>query len=431
MKRIILSESEKNQIKSMYGLIKEDDDTIHKKRCYEYNSRVNEPVTANACDIQRFLKNIGYNIVVDCDFGKSSATAFGTFWFGASKGIDSVDKLWKALKNAGYDVGTTSGFGPKMAKVVSDKINYIVPAKSKACKSAKMNLTIYDITDYDCRRKIDTAWNNSKTWWKNKLNEPAFYEKLKRINKWDDATTKKWLTEYKNHLTSGMHGPFCLKSGYDHLYGDSPNTIAYATWGDVDKGGVITANGCKISYNSKFAEDSLTDMESTMVHEIQHCLYDIKPMTPHTSWKKVFPKATWGSEGKTTSNVAPSYTVNEKHGVYANDIKKWENYLSYEDGDYTCEETENSSRINGLKKLLGYKTAQKITVNDFKKFLKEEKFPYNDEQAYWLCICWVKNGAPDIAVFLDNLDKNVVAKDETDNSTTKDNITNIDKDDVT
>ena len=117
MKKIILSESEKNQIKSMYGLITEVDDTVHKKRCYEYNSRVNNPVTANSCEIQRFLKNIGYNIVVDCDFGKSSATAFGTFWFGAAKGIDSVDKLWKALKNAGYDVGTTSGFGPKMAKM--------------------------------------------------------------------------------------------------------------------------------------------------------------------------------------------------------------------------------------------------------------------------------------------------------------------------
>jgi hypothetical protein len=430
MKKIILSESEKNQIKSMYGLITEVDDTVHKKRCYEYNSRVNNPVTANAGDIQKFLKNIGYGITVDFDFGKSSATAFGTFWFGADKGIDSVDKLWKALKNAGNDVGTTSGFGPKMAKVVADKINYIVPTKSNACKSAKMNLTIYDITDYDCRRKINAAWNNSITWWKNKLNEPAFYQKLKRINKWDDATTKKWVQEYKNHISGGMYGPFCLKSGYDQQYIDSPGTIAYATWGDVDGGGVITSNGCKISYNRKYSEESQTDMESTIVHEIQHCLYDVKPMTPHTSWKKVFPKATWGSEGSTEASTKPSYTANEKHGVYANEIKKWENYLSNDKDSYTCEETENSSRINGLKKLLGYKTSQKITVNDFKQFLKEEKFPYNDEQAYWLCLCWVQNGAPDIAVFLDNLDKNVVAKDETDNATTKDNISNIDKTDV-
>ena len=404
MKKIILSELEKNQIKSMYGLITEVDDTVHKKRCYEYNSRVNNPVTANAGDIQKFLKNIGYGITVDFDFGKSSATAFGTFWFGADKGIDSVDKLWKALKNAGNDVGTTSGF-----------------------KSAKMTLTIYDITDYDCRRKIDAAWNNSITWWKNKLNEPAFYQKLKRINKWDDATTKKWIQEYKNHISGGMYGPFCLKSGYDQEYINSSETIAYATWENVDEGGVITASGCKISYNRKYAEESLTDIESTLVHEIQHCLYDVKAMTPHTSWKKVFPKATWGDEGSTSASAKPSYTENEKHGVYSNDIKKWENYLSVDKGSYTCEETENSSRINGLKKLLGYKTSQKITVSDFKKFLKQENFPYNDEQAYWLCLCWVQNGAPDIAVFLDNLDKNVVAKDD---ATTKDDISNINKTDV-
>ena len=239
-----------------------------------------------------------------------------------------------------------------------------------------------------------------------------------------------------------MHGPFCLKSGYDQEYINSSGTIAYATWGDVDEGGVITASGCKISYNRKYAEESLTDIESTLVHEIQHCLYDVKAMTPHTSWKKVFPKATWGSEGSTSvvifpgvlklfnAPTIPSYTENEKHGVYANDIKKWENYLSGNKGSYTCEETENSSRINGLKKLLGYKTSQKITVSDFKKFLKKENFPYNDEQAFWLCLCWVQNGAPDIAVFLDSLDNNVVAKNETDDATTKDDISNINKTDV-
>ncbi len=413
----------------MYGLITEVDD-IHKKRCYEYNYRENNPVTANACDIQRFFKNIGYNIIVDCDFGDKSATAFGTWYYGSDAGIDTVNKLWKALKNNGHDVGSTSGFGPKMAKVVAERLNFYIPAKAKWCQKQKVNLTIYDITDYDCRRKIDPAWKNSVTWWKNKLNEPAFYQKLKTINKWDDATTKKWLEKYKSYLSNDIKGPFCLKSGYDAHYNSNPNTIAYVTWGNIDGGGVITANGCKLSYNRKYYEESQVDIESTMVHEIQHCLYEVKPMTPHTSWKKVFPKATWGGEGTTASTVKPSYTANEKHGIYANDIKKWEDYLSYENQTYTCEETENSSRINGLKRLLGYKTAQKITVSDFKKFLKEESYPYNDEQAYWLCLCWVKNGAQDIETFLNNLDKNVVAKDETDNATTKDNISNIDKTDV-
>ena len=69
MSKIYLTENEKRQIKSMYGLITETDDVI-KKRCYEYRYRVNNKVTANSCDIQRFLKNIGHKIsptnVVDC-----------------------------------------------------------------------------------------------------------------------------------------------------------------------------------------------------------------------------------------------------------------------------------------------------------------------------------------------------------------------------
>lgn len=431
MKKIILTESEINEIKSMYGLINETDDTLRKKRCYEYNSVIITPMTANAGDIQKFLKNIGYNITVDFNFGNSTATAFGTFYFGGSAGINTVDKLWKALKNKGYDVGATTGFGSKMAKVVAEIINTVAKKKSFECFESGMDLTIYDITDYDCRRKIDDAWRNAKIWWQNKLNEPAFYQKLKNVNKWDDATTKKWITEYKNYMSKNMYGPFCLKKGYEKYYEDNPETIAYATWGNVDRGGIAGGIGCHISYNSKYMGNSIPDIESTFVHEIQHCLYKVKEMTPHTSWKKVFPKATWGSEGSTKLSTKLSYTANEKHGVYANDIKKWEDYLSYDNGKYTCEETENSSRINGLKKLLGYKTTQKITVSDFRKFLKEEKFPYDDDQAFWLCLCWVKNGAPDIAVFLDNLDKNVVAKNKTDDSTTKDNINNIDKTDVT
>jgi hypothetical protein len=431
MRKIILTESEINEIKSMYGLINETDDTLRKKRCYEYNSVYYNPMTANAGDIQRFLKKIGYNITVDFNFGNSTATAFGTFYFGGSAGINTVDKLWKALKNKGYDVGATTGFGPKMAKVVAEIINTVAEKKVEECHSARMNLTIYDITDYDCRRKIDDAWRNAKIWWQNKLNEPAFYQKLKNVNKWDDATTKKWITEYKNHMSKNMYGPFCLKKDYDKFMEDNPNTIAYATWNNVDRGGIAGGIGCKISYNSKYMGESTSEIESTFVHEIQHCLYDVKEMTPHTSWKKVFPKATWGNEGSTQLSTKPSYTANEKYGIYSDDLIIWEVYLEIENGRYICEETENSSRINGLKKLLGYKTTQKITVNDFKKFIEYKKYPYRSSDAYYLVLCWFRNGAQDIATFLDNLDKNVVAKDETDDSTKKDNINNIDKTDVT
>jgi restriction endonuclease S subunit len=82
------------------------------------------------------------------------------------------------------------------------------------------------------------------------------------------------------------------------------------------------------------------------------------------------------------------------------------------DVGYVCRITELASRLNEIKFLLGYSTSQKITVNDFKKFIEYEIKPYRNGNAYYLVLCWVNNGMPDIQTFLDNLDKEIVAKVE-------------------
>jgi len=114
----------------------ESNDAVLKKRCQEYKNRVTTPVTANACDIQKFLINVGHNITNDCDFGNSSATAYATWRYGASEGIKSVDTLWKRMKSAGLDVGSSSGFGPKMAAAIAKEINYQIPRLSKCSTSS-------------------------------------------------------------------------------------------------------------------------------------------------------------------------------------------------------------------------------------------------------------------------------------------------------
>jgi hypothetical protein len=68
------------------------------------------------------------------------------------------------------------------------------------------------------------------------------------------------------------------------------------------------------------------------------------------------------------------------------------------------------------KKLLNYKTNQKITVDDFKKFIENETAPYDDQNAYYIVLCWVYNGMGDIQTFINNLDKYVVAKVDTKNN---------------
>ena len=106
-------------------------------QCTEYNNRIQTPVTANAGDIQTFLKNIGHNITVDYAFGNNTATALGKFMYGQKAGINSVAKLWEKMKASGLDVGTNPGFGIKMATAAAKWINGAIPklVKSKCVKS--------------------------------------------------------------------------------------------------------------------------------------------------------------------------------------------------------------------------------------------------------------------------------------------------------
>lgn len=83
---------------------------------------LNEALEANAGKIQQFLKdNQDSTLVVDYNFGPKSATAAGKY---VAKGyndanyetVTTVQKLWELMKADNLDVGTTPGFGPKMAK---------------------------------------------------------------------------------------------------------------------------------------------------------------------------------------------------------------------------------------------------------------------------------------------------------------------------
>jgi hypothetical protein len=150
-------------------------------------------------------------------------------------------------------------------------------------------------------------------------------------------------------------------------------------------------------------------------------------MTPDVNWKKVFPYKVWvNDEGKNRPNAESTTEKStiSKYGLNKDDIDWWKEQLKAEinpkttsiDVGYVCRITELASRLNQIKFLLGYSTSQKITVNDFKKFIEYEIKPYRNANAYYLVLCWLNNGMPDIQTFLDNLDKYVVAKVEPSNN---------------
>jgi len=297
---------------------------------------------------------------------------------------------------------------------------YIKPEIAFATKLKEQGEALETVQDTKCLSKIKPAYNNAVNWWKNKLSEPSFYSKLKRLNNYTDQQTKDWIVKYKNRLSNNISGPFCPKQhtkSYNELFsrvepkGSNYNAIAFLK-GDANSGMIV--------FNSYYLTSDIKDIEATMVHEIQHGLYDLKPMTPSMNWKKVFPYKVW-SDHDEKSDSGSVISGNEKsiiskYGLDEFDFEFWKISLSSRKDQgklgYICRETELASRIVAMKNLLGYSTSQKITVNDFKKFIKKDGTPYDDENAYFIVLCWVYNKMPDIQTFIDNLDKYVVAKVE-------------------
>jgi len=98
------------------------------KRCSPYNT-IKIP-RSNAGEIQDFLIAIGHNIGRDGLFGNQTATALGTYFYGAKLGINSVSSLQTKL-NVPFN---------KMETTVASKINTIVGKVKSDCNTELTNI---------------------------------------------------------------------------------------------------------------------------------------------------------------------------------------------------------------------------------------------------------------------------------------------------
>lgn len=125
-------ENEANEIeKESVTFDKASDFEIPVDKCLAYKKWDSSTDKTNTGTIQQLLIDVGHNISLDYDFGNKTATAVGTFVYGYSKGIRSVDDLWEQMKKDGWDVGETTGFGPKMSKEVSNLLSKVVSKDKK------------------------------------------------------------------------------------------------------------------------------------------------------------------------------------------------------------------------------------------------------------------------------------------------------------
>ena len=307
---------------------------------------------------------------------------------------DDVKKISDKLYLIGVDARYSSGKNDFGASLFTGnfKTTYLkqnpknIPRVGPTCKSTwSKNLT------------------PAKKYWIQWLSNPITKQKFKKNwNIKNDEEVNNIFKEYidvLNKLTLVF---------YDNFNAESPNVrTAYAYVNpevDNTKIYVNCSNPDKTPYE-------------TLVHEIQHILYDIKPLNPEKQVGDVFvtnktvkmsPKdfLNVGNFMKNSAKNMVSQSIQDTSKNYnirtdvltklLSGAKKYEK----ENPGYICRETEKMSNIMAVRKHFGINPGENITKEMLEPYLSGRK---HQTDIGWILNCWALRGFGDINVMLNKI----------------------------
>ena len=197
------------------------------------------------------------------------------------------------------------------------------------------------------------------------------------------------------------------------------NTMSHPPVGNIrtDKNAYAFVN--KKTPENIYVNCSLNDDDplGTLIHEIQHLLYFIKPLNPSITIQNAFLKpgdkklsikdALIGASKKNINNSKDLINASQSLGVEKITLINWMLQVELEnaytnDPGYMCRETEKASNIQSVRHLLNIKPGQNITPQMLKPYINNEK---QNTDITWILMCWASKGFKDINLFLSDLNK--------------------------
>ena len=258
-----------------------------------------------------------------------------------------------------------------------------------------------------CQSKWSPYLKQAKDYWIQWLSNPITKSKFKKNwnvgvdNKIDGITVDDLFKKYINTLN-----PINL------VYYDNITSKYVNVQGDYAY--VNKSEPTKIYVNC--SQDDDTPYE-TLIHEIQHTLYNIKPLNPsvkigdvfvNDKTKKMTP-STFFSSNSSQNNIESSSTniesVAKTYNINKDTLNWWLNVAKVDEKEtpgYSCRTTEKMSNIMAIRKHFNLKPGGNITKEMLIPYIEGDK---NDTNIYWVLSCWALNGFPDINIMLNKINQ--------------------------
>ena len=255
----------------------------------------------------------------------------------------------------------------------------------------------------ECSSKWQPQLEKAKNYWIKWLSSPI--TRIKFLNNWQKVEKNMTLVEVGNIFKKYIDSLKNLKLYYFNSKLIPKNANSYAF--------VHRTEPNKIYVNcSKNDEDPY----GTLIHEIQHLLYYIKPLNPDvqignvfvdSNTKKSTPKTFFkGNSNSNDYDVANKIiSASEKFGVPITTLTSLlynaKNKEKKKPG-YVCRETEKMSNIMSIRSLFGVNPGQNITKEMLLPYIKGEKFY---ENVAWVLKCWALRNFPDLNGMLNKINQ--------------------------
>lgn len=246
-------------------------------------------------------------------------------------------------------------------------------------------------------------------WWKNWLSSPITQKKVQ----------SNWDTWYRSGSVSVKYifpGYFKMLDSLKIKFYDELDPI---NWSDGQNAFAFVRPFLIYSDNTIYINLTKSDPEpyDTLIHEIQHIIYNIKPLNPDEKIHDVF--VTKNTKRATTKSIESSretsyydtQTLNRAAIVIkslgldidADRLLGWKRQAytaNAEDPAYVCRETEKMSNIMAIRSLFKLNPGQNITIAMLKPYIERKK---SHTDITWIILCWAKNGFPDLNTMINRI----------------------------